>query len=113
MTHELDHVLVGPEVDVVLDAHGRQNDAERTRILPAHLRDVFEESTVSTWVDDRDQAVADVDAEAIHVQEIADSLFFAWFGRCGLCIGFAGLLFIAALLAEGHQQQAAAEQRER
>jgi hypothetical protein len=67
-----DAVGARAEADVVLDAHGRDDHARLHGEAPAELRDVVEDPRAVLALHERDQAVADLERDAVDGEERAD-----------------------------------------
>ena len=96
-----DVVGVGPELDVVLDADRRDEETVFAGQLLAQGGDAVEQGAATVFVDEGNEAVADLDADAVGGDEVLDLFFLFGFGFLGL-FGFldGGLLALALSFTE-------------
>jgi hypothetical protein len=74
---DLDDVAVRFELHIVENAHGRHDEAHLGREIAAQRLDLFGEAVVALRaVDERQEAVADLDLEVVDLERIGDRLFF-------------------------------------
>ena len=91
---EADAVLVGAELHVVEDAHRRHDEAHLLRQLAAQRLDLVGDALALDVVDQRQQRIAQFDAQLVERQRVGDGLFGGLGGRGGL--GFFGDLTASA-----------------
>jgi hypothetical protein len=113
---DLDDVAVGVELDVVEDAHRRHDEAHFGGERTAQRLDLLGEAVAAaTRVDQRQQRVAELDLEVVHLQRRRHRLFRR---RRFLGLGFLGVVgrgrsLAAAVDHIGKRCRAAAERNKR
>src|SRR5581483_8258173 len=106
---------VRAELEVVAHAYGRQDDAEVERELAADHRDSAEQVATLFLVDQRDQAVADLQLHRVDLQQVDDVLWGLRLRGLRLVgrprgLGGSGL---AAVHRPGAEERGRADQQER
>ena len=71
---ELDDIGIGLDLDVVADTDGRDDKPEFKRTLPPNHDDAVEQIAALSRIDERDEAVADLEFHRIDLQERDDVL---------------------------------------
>ncbi len=69
-------VIVGAKLNVVADAHGRDDDAQVDGDLAADQADAVEQIAALGGIDQPDQAVADFQFHRVEVEELFDFFRF-------------------------------------
>ena len=72
---DLDHVTVGVELDVVEDAHRRHDEAHFGRERAAQRLDLLGEPFSGGGIDQRQQRIAELDFQVVHLQRRRHRLF--------------------------------------
>src|SRR5579883_570045 len=107
-------IAVGAELHVVLDAHRREDETHLARELATERLDLIGEAMAARVVDERDEAVAELDADVIELESRRDRLLGGTRRLAGLLLALPlRLLRAAADEQPGGATGGAREEKER